>query len=74
MRSIEEIEELLTEAMEGNARGRLVARGEARAIIRRNGILPGDAPQFAVTIEADLADHGFAVLDAALELRALRNI
>ncbi len=71
MRSIEEIEELLNEALVGNARGSLVARGEARAIIRREGILPQDAPPFATTIEADLADHGFAVLDAALELRAL---
>lgn len=71
MRSIEEIEALLGEALEGSARGQLVARGEARAIIRRSGVLPADAPQFAVTIEADLADHGFSVLDAALELRAL---
>lgn len=71
MRSIDEIEELLNEALEGSARGRLVARGEARAIIRRAGILPEDAPHFAVTIESDLADHGFAILDAALELRSL---
>lgn len=71
MRSIEEIEALLGEALEGSARGQLVARGEARAIIRRSGVLPADAPQFAATIEADLADHGFAILDAALELRAL---
>lgn len=73
MRSIEEIEQLLNEALEGNARGQLVARGEARAIIRREGILPEDAPQFAAAIEADLADHGFVVLDAALELRSLEK-
>ncbi|AQZ52433.1 hypothetical protein [Martelella mediterranea] len=71
MRSIEEIEALLEEALDGSARGRLVARGEARAIIRRNGVLPADAPQFSATIEADLGDHGFAILDAALELRSL---
>jgi hypothetical protein len=71
VRSINEIEELLNEALEGSARGRLVARGEARAIIRRAGVLPEDSPHFAATIETDLADHGFAVLDAALELRAL---
>lgn len=71
MRSVEEIEALLGEALEGSARGRLVARGVARAIIRRNGALPADSPQFAATIEADLADHGFAILDAALELRTL---
>ena len=71
MRSIDEIEALLEGALEGSPRGRLVARGEARAIIRRNGVIPADAPQFAASIEADLGDHGFAILDAALELRSL---
>ncbi|WP_281856991.1 DEAD/DEAH box helicase [Litoreibacter halocynthiae] len=71
MRSIEEIEQLLERALQPEARGRLIARGEARAIIRRAGELPLDAPQFAVSIDADLADHGFAILDAALELREL---
>ena len=71
MRSIEEIELLLEKALQPEARGKLIARGEARAIIRRAGELPLDAPQFAVSIDADLADHGFAILDAALELREL---
>ena len=71
MRSIEEIEQLLEIALQPEARGRLIARGEARAIIRRAGELPLDAPQFAVSIDADLAEHGFAILDAALELREL---
>ena len=71
MRSIEEIEVLLGRALQPEARGRLIARGEARAIVRRAGELPLDAPQFSVSIDADLADHGFAVLDAALELREL---
>lgn len=71
MRSIEEIEQLLEKALQPEARGRLIARGEARAIIRRAGELPLDAPQFAVSIDADLAEHGFAILDAALELREL---
>ena len=71
MRSIEEIEQFLESALQPEARGRLIARGEARAIIRRAGELPLDAPQFAVSIDTDLADHGFAVLDAALELREL---
>ena len=71
MRSIEEIEQFLGSALQPEARGRLIARGEARAIIRRAGELPLDAPQFAVSIDTDLADHGFAILDAALELREL---
>lgn len=71
MRSIEEIELLLQKALQPEARGKLIARGEARAIIRRAGKLPLDAPKFAVYIDADLADHGFSILDAALELREL---
>ncbi|MEE9454685.1 MAG: DEAD/DEAH box helicase [Paracoccaceae bacterium] len=71
MRSIEEIEAFITQALDPSFRGQLVARGEARAIIRRNGDLPSDAPNFASSIEADLADYGFSVLDAALELRSL---
>jgi hypothetical protein len=71
LRSIEEIELLLERALQPDARGKLIARGEARAIIRRAGELPLDAPQFAVSLDADLADHGFSILDAALELREL---
>ena len=70
MRSIEEIELLLQKAFQPEARGKLIARGEARAIIRRAGELPLDAPQFAISIDADLADHGFSILDAAWSCRA----
>ena len=71
MRSIEEIEAYLEPALASDARGRLVDRGEARAMIRRSGELPGDAQAVAQSLDADLADYGFSVLDAALELRAL---
>ena len=39
-------------------------------MIRRNGRLPVDAPVFAQFIDEDLADYGFSLLDAGLELRA----
>ena len=39
-------------------------------MIRRNGRLPVDAPAFAQFIAEDLADYGFSLLDAGLELRA----
>jgi hypothetical protein len=39
-------------------------------MVRRNGQMPADAQPVAANIDADLADYGFAILDAALELRA----
>lgn len=71
LRSIEEIEQLLEGALEPGSRGRLMDRGEAQAIMRRGGELPPDAPALGTAIDADMADYGFVILDAALELRDL---
>jgi hypothetical protein len=37
----------IAEAATAGVRGRLIARGQARAIIWRDGALPPDAPAFA---------------------------
>lgn len=37
--------------------------------MRSQGVLPSDAPPLGKTIETDLAEHGFAVLRAAMALR-----
>lgn len=71
MRSIEEIEAFLNQALRTDARQRLLDRGQARAMVRRKGALPEGAQPFATSLDADLAEYGFAVLDAALELRQL---
>lgn len=73
MRSIDEIEAFLEAALANDARGRLVDRGEARAMVRRQGVLPDDAPALGITLDADLADYGFSILDGALELRNLNR-
>lgn len=73
MRTIEEAEAYLRRAVDTDVRGRLVARGMARAMMRRNGTLADDAPSFSQTLDTDLAEFGFAVLDAALELKALNG-
>ncbi|MEH8806992.1 DEAD/DEAH box helicase, partial [Klebsiella pneumoniae] len=39
-------------------------------LMRREGVLPPNAPQFGATIETDLAEHGFALLRGAMALRA----
>ena len=69
LETVEELEEFLRTTTRENVRGRLLARGEARAVMRDDGQLPADAPPFAATIDTDLADYGFSVLRAALALR-----
>ena len=70
MRSIEEIEAFLVLAL-SNDGTRLLSRGEARSLMRSAGVLPQGAPSFGGAIDVDLSEYGFALLDAALELRTL---
>lgn len=50
--------------------GRLLYRGAAWSLMRSDGVLPDNAPPLGETIEIDLAEHGFALLRAAMALRA----
>ena len=52
-------------------RGRLIARGQARAMIWRDGILPADAPAFSPQLSYDLHSYGYALLGLGLRLREL---
>jgi superfamily II DNA/RNA helicase len=69
LETIEELDELVGTLVAENARGRLIDRGEARAIIRRAGVLPQGAPQFGETLDSDLAEYGLSLLRASLSLR-----
>lgn len=69
METIEELTQFVETAAQDNVRGRLLARGEARAIVRRAGQLPDDAPPFGETLDTDLADYGFSLLRACLALK-----
>ncbi len=71
METIEELTTFLTEATSDGYRGRLQARGQARALIRHEGILPPDAPAFSEGIDQDLADYGFSMLRASMAAREL---
>ena len=71
METLDELTAFVTDAARDGVRGRLQARGEARAIIRQNGILPDDAPAFGDTIDTDLAEYGLSLLRASLALREL---
>lgn len=69
LETIEELQEFIGAITQPNIRGRLLARGEARAIIRREGQLPDGAPPFAATLDTDLSEYGFSLLRASLVLR-----
>ena len=69
METIDELQTFLRAATEENIRGQLLSRGEARAIIRRAGQLPDDAPAFGETLDTDLSEYGLSVLRASLALR-----
>src|SRR3546814_8853490 len=49
-------------------RGRLIARGQARAMIWRDGVLPADAPAFSPQLSFDLHSYGYALLGLGLRL------
>ena len=69
METIEELQEFVGAVTQSNVRGRLIDRGEARAIIRRDGHLPEDAPPLGETLDIDLSEYGFSLLRACLVLR-----
>lgn len=61
----------INEAAAAGFRGRLIARGQARSIIWRNGVLPPDAPAFAPQLSYDLHTYGYTLLGLGLRLREL---
>jgi superfamily II DNA/RNA helicase len=61
----------IAEAATTGFRGRLIARGQARAIIWRDGVLPPDAPAFAPQLSYDLHSYAYALLSLGLRLREL---
>src|SRR4051812_2018410 len=52
----------ITDATTTGFRGRLIARGQARAMIWRDGVLPADAPAFAPQLSFDLHSYGYGLL------------
>jgi replicative superfamily II helicase len=65
----EVIAERLNELITPQTRGRLLARGLARGLLWRDGVLPLGSPEFAPALTLDLLDFGYGVLALALELR-----
>lgn len=67
-REAQELVEILTAATDAGFRGRLLARGQAQSMIRRDGVLPPGAPDFSSFLDADLLNYGYALLSTSLEL------
>jgi superfamily II DNA/RNA helicase len=67
----EEIVEAINEAAKSGFRGKLIARGQARSMIWRNGVLPSDAPAFSALLSNDLHSYGYALLGLGLRLREM---
>ena len=61
----------INEAVAAGFRGRLIARGQARAMIWRDGILPVGAPAFSPQLSYDLHSYGYALLGLGLRLREM---
>lgn len=69
--TVESIEADIETASAPGFRGRLLARGQARAVIWRDGVLPPDAPDFSSLLSYDLQSYGYSLLGLGLRLREL---
>ena len=61
----------ITDATATGFRGRLIARGQARAMIWRDGVLPPDAPAFTPQLSFDLQSYAYGLLGLGLRLLEL---
>lgn len=68
MATLEEKEARVAEATSAGFRGRLLAQGQARSMIWRDGVLPDDAPQFSRFLTYDLLSYGFSLLSDGLDI------
>lgn len=70
-RDPETINRILTDLVQPEARGRLLALGLARGMVWRDGVVPEGVPERlrSATLTPDLLDFGYGVLALALELR-----
>lgn len=58
----------LNAATDAGFRNRLLARGQAQSMIRRDGQLPDESPEFSPFLDSDLLNYGYALLTDGLDL------
>lgn len=66
--TVEDIEAAIAEATTPGFREQLLARGEARSMIWRDGVLPEDAPAFDQSLSYELLSYGYSLLGSGLRL------
>ncbi|QGY79218.1 DEAD/DEAH box helicase [Sphingorhabdus lacus] len=66
--SPEVIAQLITEATTTGFREDLLAKGQARAMIWRNGVVPPEAPQFSTLLTYDLLSYAYSLMNLGLRL------
>lgn len=64
--TLEELKTDIDAAVVPGFRARLLARGQARAMIWRDGALPEDAPNFGAELSGDLLSYGYSLLQHGL--------
>ena len=67
--NLEETQNLVRAALEPEYRGKLLARGQARAMIWRAGKLPPNPPEFSSHLSYDLLSYGCSLLSLGIRLR-----
>lgn len=60
--TLEELRANIDAAVVPGFRARLLARGQARGMIWRDGLLPQDAPNFGAELSDDLLSYGYSLL------------
>jgi superfamily II DNA/RNA helicase len=69
--TVENIQADIAIASAPGFRGNLLARGQARSMIWRDGVLPTGAPDFSPRLSYDLQSYGYSLLGQGLRLREL---
>lgn len=67
-RDVADLAAQLAEITEAGFRGRLLARGQAQSMIRRDGQLPDDSQAFSSYLDQDLLDYGYSLMGTALRV------
>ena len=67
-RNVEEIEQEILQATAPGFRRRILALGQARSLIWRDGELPPGAPRFSRQLSYDLLSYGYGLLSHGLRL------
>ena len=71
--NLEQLEVEVSRALEPAFRAQLLARGQARSLIWRDGVLPFGSPAFSESLSYDLVSYGDSLLLLALHIRNARG-